>query len=101
MREVSISTRSDKAKQAFAIMADVVQNPAFAQEELDRARQESLDNIKVSLTQPRAVGQIALNRALFGAGPYGGTPTAKSLTGLASTLATPSPSFTTVGSVRS
>ncbi len=80
--DVSISTRSDKAQQAFAIMADVVQNPAFAQDELDRARQESLDNIKVSLTQPRAVGGLALNRALFGAGPYGGTPTAKSLTSL-------------------
>jgi zinc protease len=80
--DVSISTRSDKASQAFAIMADVVQNPAFAQEELDRARQETLDNIKVQLTQPRAVGGLALNRALFGAGPYGGTPTAKSLTSL-------------------
>ncbi len=80
--DVSISTRSDKAGQAFAIMADVAQNPAFAQDELDRARQETLDNIKVQLTQPRAVGSLALTRALFGAGPYGGTPTAKSLNSL-------------------
>ncbi len=80
--DVSISTRSDKVKQAFAIMADVVQNPAFAQAELDRARQETLDNIKVQLTQPRAVGGLAMNRAIFGASPYGGTPTVKSISSL-------------------
>lgn len=80
--DVSVSTRADKVKQAFAIMADVVLNPVFASTELDRARQETLDNIKVQLTQPRAVGGLAINRAIFGAGPYGGTPTVKSISGL-------------------
>ena len=81
--DVSVSTRSDKAKDVFAIMADVVQNPAFAQEELDRARQEALDNLMVSLRQPRAIGGFAMNRALYGAGPYGGTPSPKSIGALA------------------
>lgn len=80
--DVSISTRLDKVKQAFAIMADVVQNPVFAQAELDRARQQTLDNLDVQLTQPRAVGSLAINRAIFGAGPYGGTPTKRSIKSL-------------------
>ena len=51
--DVSISTRSDKVKQAFAIMADVVQNPAFAAEELARAQRETLDGLELALTTPR------------------------------------------------
>ncbi len=63
-------------------MSDVVQKPAFAQEELDRAKQETLDGLMVQLRQPSAIGRFAMNRALFGAGPYGGTPTPKSITAL-------------------
>jgi zinc protease len=79
---VSISSRSDKAGDVFTIMSDVVQNQAFAQEELDRAKQETLDGLMVSLRQPSTVGGYAMTRALFGAGPYGGTPTPKSITAL-------------------
>jgi zinc protease len=80
--DVSISTRSDKAKEAFAIMADVVQNPAFAQAELARAQRETLDGLELALTTPRSVGSLALTRSLFGAGPYGGVSTAKSISAL-------------------
>lgn len=69
--DVSITTRSDQAAKAFAIMADVVQNPAFAQEELDRAKQETLDSLRVSMRQPGAVGSRAMTRALYGATAYG------------------------------
>jgi zinc protease len=80
--DVSVSARSDNAKDVFAIMADVVQNPAFAAEELDRARQETLDGLMVSLRQPRAIGNFAMTRALYGDGPYGGVPSPKSISAL-------------------
>jgi zinc protease len=80
--DVSVSTRSDKAKDVFVIMADVVQNPAFAAEELDRARQETLDGLMVSLRQPSSIGRFAMNRAIYGAGPYGSTPSPKSIAAL-------------------
>jgi zinc protease len=73
--DVSITTRSDKAAEAFAIMADVVQNPVFAEEELDRAKQESLDNLKITLRRPSSVGNMAMTRALFGTAPYGAVTT--------------------------
>jgi zinc protease len=80
--DVSVGGRADKASEMFAILADVVQNPAFAEEELDRARQETLDGLMVSLRQPGAIGRFAMNRALFGDAPYGATPTPRSIEAL-------------------
>ncbi len=79
---VSISTRSDKADALFAIFADVVRNAAFEEEELGRARQESLDGLTVALRQPGSVAQYALARRLFGDGPYGKTPSPRSVAAL-------------------
>ena len=50
---VSLGVRSDKAKDLFAIFADVVENPAFKEDELARATHETLDQLAVSLRQPR------------------------------------------------
>jgi zinc protease len=79
---VSIVTVTNKAAQVFAVMADVTMNPAFKEEELDRARQETLDNLTVSLRQPNTVARYALTRRLFGDGPYGKTPSPHSITAL-------------------
>jgi zinc protease len=63
-------------------MADVVQNPAFAGEELKRARQETLDGLMLQLRQPSSVGSMAMTRALFGAAPYGNVMTPETLKAL-------------------
>ncbi|GAM98340.1 hypothetical protein U91I_01973 [alpha proteobacterium U9-1i] len=76
---VSLATRSDRVEQAFAVFADVTQHPAFAQEELDRARQQSLDGLSVALRQPGAIAGFAMSRAIFGTGPYGGVASERSL----------------------
>ncbi|MEQ1493908.1 MAG: pitrilysin family protein, partial [Terricaulis sp.] len=68
---VSLQTRSDRAQEAFTVFADVVRNPAFAQEELDRAKSESLDNLQVALSQPGSIGGFAMTRAIYGTAPYG------------------------------
>jgi zinc protease len=76
---VSVLTRSDKASEVLAILADVARNPAFKKEELDRAQQETLDGLTVSLRQPSSVARYAMTRRLFGAGAYGKTPSPKSI----------------------
>jgi zinc protease len=76
---VSVVTRADKAREVFTILADVVQNPAFKTEELERARQETLDDLTVSLQRPATVANYAMTRRLFGAGPYGKTPSPRSI----------------------
>jgi zinc protease len=79
---VAASTRADKAAQVLEVMADVAEHPAFQDEELERARQEALDGLLVSLRQPNAVAGYAMTRRLFGNGPYGKTPSPKSIAAL-------------------
>ncbi len=68
---VSLQTRSDRSEEAFTIFADVVRNPAFANEELDRAKSEALDGLQVALSQPGSIAGYAMTRAIYGTAPYG------------------------------
>ncbi|MEZ6023679.1 MAG: pitrilysin family protein [Hyphomonadaceae bacterium] len=79
---VSLQTRSDRADDAFTVFADVVRNPAFAEDELDRARQQALDGLTVALTEPGSIASFAMTRALYGATPYGGVASPASLTAI-------------------
>jgi len=76
---VSVSVMSDKLKPALGILADVVQRPAFAPEELERLRQRSLDGLQVALQEPASLAGFVTADAVFAGGPYGhvlgGTPT--------------------------
>jgi zinc protease len=76
---ISVVTVADKSAQVFAVLADVAMHPAFAAEELERARNETLDNLTVSLRQPGSVARYALTRRLYGDGPYGHTPSPRSI----------------------
>ncbi|KQY89854.1 pitrilysin family protein [Brevundimonas sp. Root1423] len=57
--------------QAVALMADLVRNPAFAEEELDRQRTQTLDGLKVALSTPGQVLSQAVGRVVYGNAPYG------------------------------
>src|SRR5690606_1859744 len=76
---VSLQTRSDRAEEAFAVFADVVRNPAFAGEELERARQQSLDGLQVALSEPGSIASMAMTRAIYGETPYGALTSANTL----------------------
>lgn len=76
---VSLQARSDRVEEAFAIFADVVRNPVFADEELERQRQQALDGLLVALRQPSAIANYALRRAVYGSAPYGGIASPTSL----------------------
>ncbi len=75
---VSIGVKSDQAAPAMAILADVALNPVFAQEEIDRARTQTIDGIGVELKDPARLAGIVAARAVFGGSAYGhllsGTP---------------------------
>lgn len=75
---VTLSVKSDQLAPAMTILADVARNPAFAAEELDRARAQTIDGLTVQLKDPAALSQLVAARAVFGAQPYGnpqsGTP---------------------------
>lgn len=57
--------------QTVALMADLVKNPAFDGEELERQQAQTLDGLRVSLSQPGPVAGLAAARITYGAAPYG------------------------------
>lgn len=75
---LSIGVKSDQVAPAMAILADVAMHPAFAQEEIDRARTQSIDGVGVALKNPAQLAGFVGARAVFGNTPYGhllsGTP---------------------------
>lgn len=79
---VSLSVKSDQLAPALGILADVARNPAFAQAELDRARAQALDGVRVQLTNPGQLSGLVASRAVYGDRPYG-----HSLSGTATSLA--------------
>ena len=57
--------------QTLALMADVVRNPTFAAEELERQQDQTLDGLRVALSQPGQIASQSVGRVVYGAAPYG------------------------------
>ena len=60
------------------LVSDVAQHPAFAQDEIERQRQQSLSGMRVSYDDPEFLANIVFDRLVYGFHPYGrpqsGTP---------------------------
>jgi zinc protease len=69
-----VSAPTANIEAAGAVLAQVVQAPAFAQEELDRDRRRALDQLRVNMRDPSFVAQRVAYRAIYGAAPYGSPP---------------------------
>jgi zinc protease len=74
----TVNVLAAKAAPAMAILADVVRNPAFQDEEIERLRQQYTDNISVDMNNPGTLAGWVASRVVFGDTPYGhpvsGTP---------------------------
>lgn len=71
---VTVSVMSDKLEQAMAIMADVVLNPAFKQDEIDLLKSQTLDGLAYNLKQPGFLTNYVASKYSFNEHPTGGTP---------------------------
>ena len=75
---VGVDVMSSKIGPAVDILADVVRRPTFKDEEIERLRQQTLDDLTVELGQPGSIARYAAARVIFGDAPYGqplaGTP---------------------------
>ncbi len=75
---VSVSIMSSNLPKALGYISDVVRNPVFANDEIERLRQQNLDALRVAMRQPRALAGFVATRVVFGEMPYGhnlgGTP---------------------------
>jgi zinc protease len=75
---LSLTVKSDQANPALALMADVAQNAAFAEEEFERARALAVDAANLNMKDPALLARTAAAKLLYGrssyGGPMGGTP---------------------------
>jgi len=75
---VSLDLMSSNLPKALVYVADIVRNPVFANDEIERLRAQNLDALQVAMHQPRSLAGFVATRVVFGAGQYGhnlgGTP---------------------------
>ena len=75
---ISVAAPVATFAEAGALLRQLVREPAFAAEELERERRRALDRLRVSMRDPGFVGQRVAYRAAYGDAPYGapagGTP---------------------------
>ncbi|MFA4937969.1 M16 family metallopeptidase [Brevundimonas sp.] len=72
---VSANAPSNAFPATLALMADLVKNPTFAAEELERQQAQTLDGLRVALSQPNAIAGMTVGRVVYGDAPYGATIT--------------------------
>lgn len=68
---IGIDVMSPKIGPAIDILADVVRRPTFKAEEIDRLRQQTLDDLTVELGEPGSIARYVAGRVIFGDAPYG------------------------------
>ena len=75
---VSVVVMKDSFDVGLDLLSDIVRNPAFHEEELNRQRQQAMAGLKVGYQDPDLVAGLVFDRLVYGFHPYGlpnsGTP---------------------------
>lgn len=65
-----VNVISSKISPALEILSDVVRRPTFKEDEIERLRQQTIDDLTVELGEPSAIAQYVASRVVFGDTPY-------------------------------
>jgi zinc protease len=75
---VNVIVMKDSFDVGMNMLSDVIRNPAFAPEEIERQKQQTISSLQVSSNDPNYVASVLLERLVYGFHPYGlpnsGTP---------------------------
>ena len=75
---VNVVVMKDSLELGATLLADVVRNPSFAPEELERQRQQTVSALQVAYQNPDYIANAVFDRTVYGSQPYGdpgnGTP---------------------------
>ena len=75
---INAAVMKDSLGVALDLVSDLARNPAFANEEIERQRQQILSGLKVSYDDPDYLSGVVFDRLVYGFHPYGkpdsGTP---------------------------
>jgi len=71
---VNAGVIKDKFVDLMALMAEMVEQPAFSQGELDRQKQQAVSGMQVRYEDPDFVADVVYDRLIYGFHPYGRPP---------------------------
>lgn len=80
---LAMTVATPKLPEALALLADLARRPTLAIDELERARTQALDALRVALGDPGEVAGMVVRRAWWGNSPYGASATPASVKRLA------------------
>jgi zinc protease len=79
---MSVSAPTANLEAAGRVLADIVQNASFPEDEFEREQRRSVDLLRITLKNPATLAMVASIPLLYGNAPYGtipiGTPTSLS-----------------------
>ncbi len=76
---VGMTVMPAKLEAALALMSDVLRHPLLQAGELDRARTQAVDGLRVSLSDPASLASRVARKAWWGVSPFGAVTTPASL----------------------
>ena len=76
---IGMTVTTPKLPAALALLADLVRRPLLDAEELERARAQALDGLRLTLANPGEVAGLVARRIFWGDGPWAASPTPASL----------------------
>lgn len=79
LSNVSAVVMKDSFDVALNLMHDVVRNPAFAPDEIDRQKQQAMSGLQVNRVDPDYVASVLFDRLVYGFHPYGVSNTPESI----------------------
>ena len=68
---VNAVVMKDSFTLAMDLVGDVIRNPAFAPEEIERQREQAVSSLRVSDEDPAYVASVVFDRLVYGFHPYG------------------------------
>ena len=68
--EASVTVITSALETGFELLADIVQHPAFAPEEIERWRRQTLSSLQVAYSDPEYVRNVVGQRVAYGEHPY-------------------------------
>jgi zinc protease len=71
LSQMSMIVMKDSFDSGMRMLSDITRHPAFAQEEIDRQKQQMLSSLRVSLEDPDYIANAVFDRLVYGFHPYG------------------------------
>ena len=68
---IGLQVTSPRLPAALSLLADLLREPLLAADELERARAQALDGLRLAFGSPSELASMALRRAFWGDSPYG------------------------------